>query len=678
MLSSLLISKARPPGWKARRHSSRSSSILTQLERRSSDGLRPIFIDDGSNLGEPAQDPPDLRRLNESLAALVAVFPDLQVEVLREMLATFAEESRLEVVTEALLKHKAKWTRGRWRILPATSPAERRGEVLSLVEKFRTEDYKEAVKSLLYDEFRGLSRSSINAVLAEHNYSYTLARPTLLDLSSRSWRFSLTSWFVRRKGLSTAEANEHPRVSWRVVESTGESLQIPMLRSTGSVELDRELVETLIRPLRRSMREEQDCRDHEMATVLNEAEAEEQNALHECQCCFSSVTFEQVSTCDQSGHFICFNCIRHAVNEAVFGQGWHNNIDVARGTLRCIVPVLDGSGDCHGCVLPELVKRALLQDQGGKEVFSKFEERLATEGLLKSKVPLVHCPFCTYAEVDDILLSPAVRKWRFRRSGVGSLWGLSLLVLLAIFTPLLLFLLLVSCLICLLNPAHTTTPFASLFGAPLSASLTRLSRRNRGLRFTCLSPSCSLSSCLLCAKLWTDIHICFESERLALRAHVESAMSHAVKRTCPRCHLSFIKASGCNKLTCVCGYHMCYVCRREIGEKEGYRHFCEHFRPEGRGKCGLCDKCDLYHAEDEEGVVRRARERAEKEWKEKEGVGKSMKMGSWQRQETNDMGGRDNGFGKTLSGFFFGDRREGRWTRLLDAVVEKMVEVPQC
>ena len=47
---------------------------------------------------------PDLRSLNESLAALVDVFPDIEPEVFREMLSHVSKESRVEVVTELLLK----------------------------------------------------------------------------------------------------------------------------------------------------------------------------------------------------------------------------------------------------------------------------------------------------------------------------------------------------------------------------------------------------------------------------------------------------------------------------------------------------------------------------------------------------------------------------------------------
>jgi hypothetical protein len=125
--------------------------------------------------------------------ALAAIFPDVQVEVFREMLSSFDEESRLAVVTETLLKHKMKWVRGRYRVAvkEAAQPESGRetqhgskGNVPA-EEKFRSAGYRKAVKSITYQEFKGLSRSTINAVLAEFNHSYTLARPTLVALSSK-------------------------------------------------------------------------------------------------------------------------------------------------------------------------------------------------------------------------------------------------------------------------------------------------------------------------------------------------------------------------------------------------------------------------------------------------------------------------------------------------------------
>ena len=88
---------------------------------------------------------------------------------------------------------------------------------------------------------------------------------------------------------------------------------------------------------------------------------------------------------------------------------------------------------------------------------------------------------------------------------------------------------------------------------------------------------------------------------------------------------------------------MCYLCRQNIGKSgregaaegaQGYRHFCEHFRPNG-GKCAECEKCDLYKSEREDEIVKRAGEEAERLWREREGmVGvKGLERGGNERLE---------------------------------------------
>jgi hypothetical protein len=95
-------------------------------------------------------------------------------------------------------------------------------------------------------------------------------------------------------------------------------------------------------------------------------------------------------------------------------------------------------------------------------------------------------------------------------------------------------------------------------------------------------------------------------------------MSMAVKRVCPKCNMSFVKNAGCNKLTCPCGYKMCYVCRADLTE-EGYRHYCDHFRPDGDPRpCTECDRCNLWESEDTEEVLRQARIEAERKWRDAE------------------------------------------------------------
>jgi hypothetical protein len=605
--------------------------------------------------------------------ALAAIFPDVQVEVFREMLQSFDEESRLAVVTETLLKHKMKWVRGRYRVTgkgkektpakeeEAADPKDVGSQgVVAPEDRFRSVGYKQAVKAVMYNEFKGLSKSAINAVLAEFNYSYTLARPTLVGLSSRSWRFTISSFLMRRKPTSSLEAEHHPLVIW---QSTGQGSIVPTFKGTGSAELDKELYDTLIVPIKQRLLAEREQKDHSLALELNNGEAEENEALYDCGCCFTATVFEELTACDDGGHFICFNCVRHAVNEAVFGQGWQRNIDLGSGTLRCVAAMSD---DCKGCIPQDLVRRAFNEDKSGKEVIRKLDERLAEDSLLKTNLPLIRCPFCSYAEVDELYLPESQRSWRLKRLGPASLYTIVILILGVGMIPFLTPIFVLFSFIFLLLSSQQS--FADYISTQLNSSVTRLRRKRHGLKFVCQNSECSRASCISCSKAWTDIHICHESSLLALRTQVELAMSLAIKRTCPRCQMSFVKSSGCNKLTCVCGYQMCYVCRKDIGSGEGYRHFCEHFRPNGGRGCTECSKCDLYRCEDDESVVKKAKEEAEKQWMDKEGttLGGDEKV----RKVLENEWKKD---GSWFDASWF-QWRAPNWEQMLDAMVETIIE----
>jgi hypothetical protein len=119
---------------------------------------------------------------------------------------------------------------------------------------------------------------------------------------------------------------------------------------------------------------------------------------------------------------------------------------------------------------------------------------------------------------------------------------------------------------------------------------------------------------------------------------------------------------------------MCYVCRADIG-KSSYRHFCEHFRPDPGKGCTECEKCDLYKCEDEEEVVKRAAENAEKEWREKEGMETTS---GWEGQEKivgyiGRRRGSDDG-SQTWLWRFFGIRRALTWLETLDWITYQLFE----
>ena len=574
------------------------------------------------------------------------------------MLGTFSGDSRLHIVAEQLIKHKAKWVNGRWRILGpgnGSNALHQDSEIRQLVgdmgdgtdgilvpmhDLFRSESYKQAVRTALYQEFKVLSRSTVDGVLAEQNHSYTSTRPVLMGLASKSWRSSFSTFLLKWRKSAQEVSDKHFMLVWtKTIE--GGSVLTPSLRDSGNKELDSELYRTILKPLLEKRLQAQEAINVELATLLNEQEAEEASALYECECCFSDTTFEHMATCTTGAHIICFNCIQHAVSEALYGQSWGLNIDHGRGQIACLAPT--DTIPCNGCIPHGLACRAILHSsKGGVQMWKKLESRLADQALIKSQFPLVRCPFCNYAEVDELCL-PKTPRWR-----LNTTQPVRTLLLLAVSFNVL-------GLLCLY------AIIARLFSLPapsalLDQSCSKLTRKTYlSPRFKCRSPSCLRTSCLQCHKLWQDPHICHESATLSLRTTVEAARTAALKRTCPRCGLGFVKDSGCNKMVCVCGYTMCYICRQGLGRKasaasnvlpppademniilraqaqqgggdgegEGYRHFCQHFRPAG-GTCGECEKCDLYRAENEDEIVRRAGERAEKEWREREGLGKEV------------------------------------------------------
>ncbi|KAL5355741.1 hypothetical protein BJX96DRAFT_170953 [Aspergillus floccosus] len=95
--------------------------------------------------------------------------------------------------------------------------------------------------------------------------------------------------------------------------------------------------------------------------------------------------------------------------------------------------------------------------------------------------------------------------------------------------------------------------------------------------FRCSNPSCKLVSCRLCDMESHLPQTCEEAQRkvrgLEERHQVEEAMSKALIRSCPRCNVKIVKASGCNNMYCSkSNCNMCYLCQKDI-TKEGTRHF---------------------------------------------------------------------------------------------------------
>ncbi|KAL8992037.1 MAG: hypothetical protein Q9188_007670, partial [Gyalolechia gomerana] len=248
---------------------------------------------------------------------------------------------------------------------------------------FRRSRYKWAAKTSLLQEFKSLSKSTVKAVLAEKNHSYTLARPVLQDIASKSWRHSIGKFFSRWSRGTDSVSEKHGMVQW-ITLSNG--TRMPVLKETGDAELDHELHYTVLAPLLDQYKAHQEAKDWELAEKINEEEATNAGALFECGCCFSTEPFERIATCTASHHVICFNCIFKAISEALFGQSWGQSIDHDRGLLRCLAPTADDL--CPGCIPHEITQRAVCQTRQGTEIWLKLQSRLREEALAKAKIPL--------------------------------------------------------------------------------------------------------------------------------------------------------------------------------------------------------------------------------------------------------------------------------------------------
>nr|POE87712.1 isoform 2 of e3 ubiquitin-protein ligase [Quercus suber]POF00911.1 isoform 2 of e3 ubiquitin-protein ligase [Quercus suber] len=625
------------------------------------EGIQHLYDPD---VHQASEDPANLRDLNTALLTLLEIFPDVEPEVFRDMLVNVSDESRVQVVTEQMLRHKndtrrSKATQLRWnsaeskQLRSATDEAKFPGSQTGMLleDTFRTNEYQTSVKQVLYAEFRNMNHSQIKAVMLEMNYSYTLARPILQQLSAKTWRLPLPNFWSKRNRQATVGL-DHPYLHW-TVSPIIDGAAVPAVKRTGSVQLDRELYDLFVEPHCSRQKQEILAIDHALASRVNEEAAEQTGALFDCECCYSSVPFEQLATCDQECHQLCFDCVRRTVKEALYGQGWARAADLEKATIRCFSPI---APDCHGCVVSDILQRILAQGTENHDLWHEFQARISRETLLKCKLSLQRCPSCDYAEVAE---TPSPRFRSFRRiwhhvnnesAAALQIMTVSLVAGLTMFTIPLIIVVSICWLLAKMVPA---------IAALIAASWSRVYNHRRGPRFTCRHPSCGRTSCIRCNAIWRDPHTCFENEKTSLRTAIESSATAAVKRTCPKCHLSFVKSSGCNKLVCNCGYTMCYICRQEITSNVGYAHFCQHFRPTG-GRCGECERCDLYGDEDEAMAIRKAAELAEKAWRDNEST-KGMN--------------NDSGTAQLMVEALVGTKRPmRRWEGWLDMFIDALFE----
>lgn len=323
--------------------------------------------------------------------------------------------------------------------------------------------------------------------MAEHNFSYIRSRDTLSQIAAKSWRFSFSNFFRR---------SARPLPSEHIVV-------------TGCKELDDELFE-----LHRPKRDEQAAADRLVATSLNEEQYAAAEELLECQCCYGDYAWEDIAACSD-GHFFCHACLVRSVQEGIYGQGRNLVGD------KCSVQCLSSSAQppCEATVPLDVLESVLPPD-----VHQHLEDRTLSDSLERSGLRLIRCPFCSYAETDELLPYTVKRSAMVLGTVLACCAALVFLMLVgeSIFFILWLMLVLLVCSTGFVYPS---------FSARLERTVRKVNLRRRGTLFRCGNLKCSRESCINCCKEWTAFHKCFEKEEDEARIYVERAMADAVKRT---------------------------------------------------------------------------------------------------------------------------------------------------
>uniref|UniRef100_A0A7E4VG26 RING-type domain-containing protein n=1 Tax=Panagrellus redivivus TaxID=6233 RepID=A0A7E4VG26_PANRE len=140
--------------------------------------------------------------------------------------------------------------------------------------------------------------------------------------------------------------------------------------------------------------------------------------------------------------------------------------------------------------------------------------------------------------------------------------------------------------------------------------------QRRNLKFVC--QECDAAHCRLCKSQWKKLHhgrTCWEFkwvmtyrygwDKMGTPEFVDTdtakKLTENIIRQCPKCNVSFMKSSGCNKMVCRCGETQCYACRAVAVD---YNHYCNCTSNKSRKDC--CNKCDLF--DDVKAKERRTRD----------------------------------------------------------------------
>ena len=103
---------------------------------------------------------------------------------------------------------------------------------------------------------------------------------------------------------------------------------------------------------------------------------------------------------------------------------------------------------------------------------------------------------------------------------------------------------------------------------------------------------CFKDTCLKCNQVAHPATDCYSLGKVAgnIRHNIEDKMTETMIIHCPGCSKTLYKNEGCNKVTCICGLNICYICKQIVTKAVGYTHFCRAHDC----KDTECNKCHLW------------------------------------------------------------------------------------
>ncbi len=121
---------------------------------------------------------------------------------------------------------------------------------------------------------------------------------------------------------------------------------------------------------------------------------------------------------------------------------------------------------------------------------------------------------------------------------------------------------------------------------------------------------CFKDTCLKCNQVDHPGKSCYSLGNVtqSKRQEIEDKMTEALIVKCNNCNKSIFKNEGCNKVTCVCGTHNCYICKQIIPKSVGYSHFC-------RSHDCNCNKCHLWEQNTKKRLLNAVKEEYDSETK---------------------------------------------------------------